>query len=101
MSFAWAPKSSAQQPKRTFFFSIFRNWGSMKMRSLTIGQIIGSLIMGLTVMAPGLSLAGFHGGTAWPILGWVCVSIVGGFLAGLLLAPKHRFAGAVGGMIAA
>lgn len=69
--------------------------------SMSPGQIVGCLIFGVTVMLPGMTLAGFHGGTGWPILGWVCLSFVGGLVGGLLMTPNHRIAGAVGGFIAA
>jgi hypothetical protein len=55
----------------------------------------------VTAIVPGLALAGFHGGTAWPVLGWLCVSTIGGFVGGFLIAPSHRLAGAVGGMLGA
>ncbi len=67
----------------------------------SLGQILGILILGFTVVSPGLALGGFEGGTDWSILGWLCVSIVGGFFGGFLLAPKHRISGAIGGMLGA
>jgi hypothetical protein len=67
----------------------------------SVGQIFGLLILGFTVVAPGLALGGFQGGTDWSLLGWLCVSIAGGAVGGFLLAPKHRISGAIGGMIGA
>ena len=70
-------------------------------RSMTIGRFVGGIVLVLTAMLPGLSLAGLHGRTVWPLLGWLCVSLTGGFLGGLLLAPNNRIAGALGGMVGA
>jgi hypothetical protein len=67
----------------------------------SVGQIFGILILGLTVVAPGLALGGFHGGTSWSVFAWLCVSLPGGAIGGLLLAPKHRISGAIGGIIGA
>ena len=73
----------------------------MEEKRASVGQIIGGIILVFTGIIPGLSLGGFHGGTGWSILAWLAVSLVGGFVAGLLIAPSHRIAGAVGGMIGA
>lgn len=67
---------------------------------LTPGQWVGAFLFVLCTTIPGLSLAGFHGGTAWGVLAWLFVATVGGTAAGALLAPGHRLAGAVGGFIA-
>ena len=71
----------------------------MPRQQATGGQIVGGLILAVTAIFPGLALAGFHGGTAWSLLGWLFVAIPGGFVGGLLMVPTHRFAGAIGGMI--
>lgn len=67
----------------------------------TVGQWIGTFVLLLSSAVPGLALAGFHGGTAWSLVGWLFVSVIGGPIGGALLSPGHRFAGAVGGMIGA
>src|SRR5581483_5645317 len=50
------------------------------------GQWVGAFLFVLCTTIPGLSLAGFHGGTAWGVLAWLFVATVGGTAAGALLA---------------
>jgi hypothetical protein len=66
----------------------------------SIGQAVGTVLIVMTSLVPGAALAGFHGGTAWSLLVWLPVSMLGGGLGGLLMARSHRIAGAVGGMFA-
>lgn len=66
----------------------------------TIGQWFGVFIFVSSTTIPGMSLAGFQGGTGWPLLVWVPISFIGGLIGGALIAREHRLSGAVGGMIA-
>jgi hypothetical protein len=66
----------------------------------TVGQWVGTFIFLFTSTVPGMALAGFHGGTAWSLVIWLPIAALGGLIAGALLAPSHRFAGAIGGLIA-
>jgi hypothetical protein len=69
-------------------------------RQFTVGQWVGTFIFILTSTVPGMSLAGFQGGTAWSLAAWLPIAAIGGFISGALLARSHRFAGAVGGLLA-
>jgi hypothetical protein len=69
-------------------------------RAFNLLQFLGGLILAATATVPGLYLSD-HPKT--PILSIVCflfVAAVGGLVAGALIAPSHRIAGAIGGMIA-
>jgi hypothetical protein len=66
----------------------------------TVGKWVGTIIL-FSSTIPGLSLAGFRGGTAWSLFIWLPIAAVGGLVGGALLAPSHRLAGALGGLVAA
>jgi hypothetical protein len=65
-----------------------------------IGQIIGTLLFVGTCGIPAMHLAGFYGGTTWPLIRFLSIAAIGGLVGGALLARGHRVAGAVGGLIA-
>ena len=65
-----------------------------------IGQIIGILLFVFACGIPAMHLAGFYGGTTWPLIRFLPIAAAGGLVGGALLARGHRVAGAVGGLIA-
>jgi Na+/proline symporter len=69
-------------------------------RSINVLQVLGGIVLAATATLPGLFVAG-HPRT--PVLAMLCMlfaAAAGGLLAGALIAPSHRIAGAIGGMIA-
>ena len=69
-------------------------------RAFNLLQFVGGLILAATATVPGVYLSGHPQAPILAIACFLFVAAVGGFVAGLLIAPSHRIAGAIGGMIA-